>query len=198
MATKTAEQKTGVSIPAMAIQKLQLTLIGDSELIVHKWSEKAKKEMLDKHMMLPKPPKTARDPHAEYLESLYVISEGVYGFPTIGVKASAVSACSFLPEMTKVEARGTFHIDEEFVTIEGEHRMREDMVRVGMGAADLRYRAGFPEWRTTFAVKFNSAVLSAEQIVNLFNTAGFAVGIGEWRPQKNGQFGRYHVMTDKE
>jgi hypothetical protein len=42
-------------------------------------------------------------------------------------------------------------------------------------------------------VRYNRNVLSAEQIVSLFNTAGFAIGIGEWRPQKNGGFGMFHV-----
>ena len=75
--------------------------------------------------------------------------------------------------------------------------MREDMVRLATGVADIRYRAMYPDWRTNVTVRFNSRVLSAEQIINLFNTAGFAVGVGEWRPLgKNGStntFGMFHV-----
>jgi hypothetical protein len=71
--------------------------------------------------------------------------------------------------------------------------MREDMVRVGMGSADLRYRGEFKEWKTTFSIRFNKNVLSIEQIVLLFNTAGFAIGVGEWRPEKNGSHGMFHV-----
>jgi hypothetical protein len=76
--------------------------------------------------------------------------------------------------------------------------MREDMVRVGMGTADLRYRASFWPWSAIVRVRFNANVLSAAQIVNLFNTAGFAVGIGEWRMEKDGQSGSFHVATLKE
>jgi hypothetical protein len=47
-------------------------------------------------------------------------------------------------------------------------------------------------------VRFNRNVLSAAQIVNLFNTAGFGGGIGEWRPEKDGQFGMFHVATAEE
>ena len=47
-------------------------------------------------------------------------------------------------------------------------------------------------------VAFNANVLSAEQIVNLFNTGGFGIGVGEWRPQKDGPFGRFHVATTGE
>lgn len=35
----------------------------------------------------------------------------------------------------------------------------------------------------------------AEQIVNLFNVAGFACGVGEWRPSKDGSFGTFHVES---
>ena len=93
------------------------------------------------------------------------------------------------------EARGTFHINGEFIRIKGEPTMREDMVKVGMGSADLRYRAEFKEWSMTFQVRYNRSMLTAEQIINLFNIAGFGNGIGEWRPQRNGAFGMFHVQV---
>jgi len=67
------------------------------------------------------------------------------------------------------------------------------MVRVGLGTADIRIRAEFPAWSTTLDIRYNGNVLSREQIANLFNTAGFAVGVGEWRPQKDGSYGMFHA-----
>lgn len=119
----------------------------------------------------------------------------VFGFPTVAFKAAAVDSCSHIDGVTKVEARGAFHIDSEFVVIRGIPEMREDMVRVGMGTADIRYRGEFKKWSTTFRLRYNANVLSDEQIINLFNTAGFAIGVGEWRPQKDGSFGMFHVET---
>jgi len=79
------------------------------------------------------------------------------------------------------------------VRIEGEPSMREDMVRVGMGTADIRYRGEFKKWAVELLIRHNARVLSAEQVANLFNTAGFAIGVGEWRPQRDGSFGMFHV-----
>src|SRR3546814_7461476 len=101
-------------------------------------------------------------------------------------------------DMKMKEARGSFHFDGEMLTVQGEPRPREDMVRVGMGTADIRYRPEFPEWSILAAIKFNASVISAEQIANLLSTAGFAIGIGEWRPERNGQFGRFHVASSEE
>ena len=67
------------------------------------------------------------------------------------------------------------------------------MVRIGMGVADLRYRGEFKQWSTTLNIRYNANVMSMEQIVNLFNIGGFSCGVGEWRPEKGGSNGMFHV-----
>lgn len=211
MATTKKETEI-IAIPAIDIRNATITLKGDSHLIVHKWSEKAKKMMLDKQMKVATTKgHDAKDPFADFVDTIYflsgkperatpevfeeALSNGArFGFPSVGVKASAVSA-GFRAGVTKnlVSMNGAFHIDEEYVEIKGVPQIREDMVRVGMGTADIRYRAEFPEWSTTFIVKYNAGVISLAQLCNLFNLGGFAVGIGEWRPEKGGTYGRYHV-----
>ena len=89
---------------------------------------------------------------------------------------------------------GAFHIDGDFVEIKGSiPQMREDMVRVSNGEPDIRYRGEFTKWEAFITVKYNAGVLSEAQVVNLFNVGGFACGVGEWRPEKGGSFGMYHV-----
>ncbi len=192
MAKKKAELEV-ISIPKIKIDKLQLTIVGDSPLICHAWSSKAKQQMLDKQMKRAKAAKEAKDPEQDFKDSLYPHSGGGYGFPAVAFKNAAVDACSHVDGVTKVKARGAFHIVGDMVKIEGEPRPREDMVRIGMGTADIRYRGEFPQWECKLTIRHNSNVLSAEQIANLFNTAGFGIGVGEWRPQRDGSFGMFHV-----
>ena len=182
-------------IPELNIQMMTLELEGDSALICHAWSKKAKEEMLAKQMKKAKQAKEAKDPDRDYQESLYHLSDGGYGFPAVAFKSAAVDACSHIQGVTKVEARGAFHIIGDMIKIEGEPRMREDMVRIAMGTADIRYRGEFPVWSCTLQIRFNANVLSEEQIRNLFNVGGFAIGVGEWRPQKDGSFGMFHVKA---
>lgn len=209
MATKENKE---VIIPAINIQTATIKIVGDSPLIMHKWSEKAKKEILDKQM---KKAKTkghdAKDPVSDFINSMYwlegepdekteegfakAIQSGArFGFPSVAFKASAVSAgyrCGVTKD--KVSMNAAFHIDGEFVEIHGTPEMREDMVKIAMGTADIRYRGEFKNWYAVFPVKYNASAISLEQLVNLFNLGGFACGVGEWRAEKGGTFGMFHV-----
>lgn len=203
------EKETPIVLPPMRIEVMRMSLVGDSPLISHAWSAKAKQMMLDKQMKKPRGAKEAKDPQECYRESLYLYNgygfdealkraakgEAAFAFPSVAFKAAAVDACSHVDGVTKVKARGAFHIVGDMVALKGEPRMRQDMVRLqGIGSpADIRFRGEFPEWSTEFEVRFNANVLSAGEIVNLFNTAGFAIGVGDWRPERNGSFGMFHV-----
>lgn len=195
---KATSKVTQISLPRFDLRNLQIKLIGDAPLICHAWSHKAKTEMLNKQMKKAKEAKSAKDPDQDYRDSLYNHPDGGYGFPSVAFKTSAVDACSHVDGITKVEARGAFHIDGDLLKITGKPTMREDMVRVGMGTADIRYRGEFKVWSVVVPIRFNAGVLSAEQIVHLFNIAGFGIGVGEWRPQRDGMFGLFHVATDGE
>jgi hypothetical protein len=200
-ATDAAEVPTGklvkvpqkIVIPPLDIRYLELTLIGTSPLICHAWSHKAKQMMLMKQMKAPKQAKEAKNPEQDFLESLYPHPEGGHGFPSVAFKSAAVDACSHVDGVTKVEARGAFHVEGELVKVDGKPSPREDMVRIAMGTADIRYRGEFKEWSCTLRLSYNANVLSPEQIVNLFNVAGYAIGVGEWRPARDGSFGRFRV-----
>jgi hypothetical protein len=185
-----------IELPQLNLQTMRITLVGDAPLICHAWSTKAKRAMLDKQMKKGRAKKEAKNPEKDYEESLY-LHDGLYGFPAVAFKSAAVGACRFVENIKMTFARGAFHVVGEMIAIEGEPSPREDMVRVGMGVADIRYRGEFKEWRCTLLVQFNANAISPEQLVNLFNTAGFAIGIGEWRPEKNGSYGRFHVATEE-
>lgn len=76
--------------------------------------------------------------------------------------------------------------------------MREDPVKIAM-TTDLRYRGYFAEWWADLEISYNeNGNLSLSDIVNLINLGGATVGIGEWRVEKSGQFGMFHVAASSE
>jgi len=193
-----------LEIPPIEIRTIKVTVTGDSPLIMHRWSEKARQQMRDKQMGKPTNKKDFKDPEADTREAMYRLPDGNPGFPVIAFKACAVDAATQLSGLTKVFLRGAFHIigeptpDGQLVPIVGPPVMREDMVRIGMGTADIRYRPEFWPWEADLVVRYNAKSLSLEQIVHLFNQGGFSVGVGEWRPQKDGQYGMFAVSCVEE
>lgn len=200
MATKSKakagdEAGSQVTIPPLQIEEFSVTIVGDAELVCHKWSEKAIKMMEDKHARKPKADyRPVRKPRQEFLDSLYPHPDGGWGFPAIAFKKAAVRAAKGT-ELAMVDARVCFHVMGDLIKIKGKPIMREDMVRVGRGSADIRYRGTFKEWSCKLRIRYDASLISASQLINLINKAGFGVGVGEYRPEKDGSWGLYHVKV---
>lgn len=211
MAKKPQAAQTTIELPPLNIQRIDVPIIGDGGLICHAWSKKAREEMLAKQMKKASAGRAAKDPWRDFCESLYWldgmpadpqpedVEAGRFGFPAVAFKAAAITAVTTIGALTKVAARQAFHIAGEFVPLIGPPpSMREDMARVGMGTADIRFRGEFKPWGAILPIEFNANVFSAEQVVNLIHAGGFGVGVGDWRPEKDGVSGRFHVGTGAE
>ena len=175
--TKNTEPAS-ISIPEIKINTFEITLVGESPLICHAWSEKAKREMLDKQMKkATKAGKDAKDPWIDFCDSLYWltpkpsypteedIKNARFGFPAVAFKSAAVDTCIKGSDISKVAARGSFHIATDMVEIIGTPTIREDMVKIAMGTADIRYRGEFREWKAIIPIRYNINALSVEQIL---------------------------------
>ena len=190
--TTRAGQVLTVDIPRPQIKILSIPVVGESRLVMHRWSKKAREQMLRKQMGMPALKKEKKDPHQDFLESAYQSTEGWYGFPATAFKSACVDACRYVEGITMVMARGTLFVvpdgeDPEgisLVRIEGDGpHLREDMCRIDMGTADVRHRAEWRSWRTVINIKYNANILTAAQVFNLASIAGLHCGIGEGRPR---------------
>ena len=145
-----------------------------------------------------------------------------FGFPVSAFKQAAISAAYRLGWVKdKMGLRGAFFINADANTVYGSaladpndasssyviekpmdmveiHSdapiMREDMVKIGMGTADIRYRAEFRNWSAALSIPYNKGgQFSLETIVNVLNAGGYVCGIGEWRPERDGSNGQFMV-----
>lgn len=208
-----------MEIRPIEIKQMNLRLIGDTPLIMHAWSEKAKRMMLDAQMGKAKGKKKEyKNPVEDFINSMYwltpmptemteeafyeAIQNGAkFGFPVTAFKQAAISAAYRMGwAKDKVSLRGAFFIDSDengMIEIHSDvPQMREDMVKVGMGTADIRYRGEFRNWYADITVSYNTnGSYSLENIVNIINAGGYVCGVGEWRPEKDGQNGMFHVAA---
>jgi hypothetical protein len=209
-----------VEIRPIDIRKVSIRIVGDTPLIMHAWSEKAKREMLEKQMKVTKTKaRDAKNPVEDFIRSMYWLTEmpedmteagfekaiasgARFGFPVTAFKQAAISAAYRMGwTKDKMSMRGAFFIDgdaDQMLEIKGDTPvMREDMVKVGMGTADIRYRGEFRKWYADMVISYNAnGQYTIEQIINVINAGGYVCGVGEWRPERDGQYGMFHVATD--
>lgn len=216
MATKKASTEV-IEIRPIEIKKVTIRIVGDTPLIMHAWSEKAKRMMLEAQMGVAKgKKKEAKNPVDDFIRSMYwltpmpedgtmesfeeAIANGArFGFPVTAFKQAAISAAYRMGwAKDKMSMRGAFFIDSDengMIEIHSDTpEMREDMVKVGMGTADIRYRGEFKNWYADLTISYNAnGQYSLENIVNIINAGGYVCGVGEWRPERDGQNGMFHV-----
>lgn len=194
-----------VNISRIDTEHMFVPIVGTSPLIMHKFSEKAKRQMLDAQQGR-KSPKVSRDPEADYQASFYRTKDG-YGFPAIAFKACTIGAARFFGKDVKMTELRQFLFfkgvvserdPQTLVEIIGEPRMREDIVRLGMSGTDLRYRAEFVEWSATLEIIYVRSALTQSSVLSLVDAGGMGVGVGEWRPEKKGDFGCFQVDPSKD
>ena len=199
-------------------QEFLLWLVGDTPLIVHAWSEKAKLEMLKKQSGATRVAKEKRDPEDDFKNSLYEMTPGVYGFPITAVKKAILSCAHKDRGVPRTDVMAALWLDAELVRtrpalagaicdmplvrIHGSKpEMREDMVRIGAGirkTANLAYRGQFTTWAIRVTGTVNPDMVAPHALAFLTRQAGAAIGIGDWRNEKGGWFGSFHIANAKE
>ena len=203
-------------------QPFAVWLVGDTPLIVHAWSEKAKREMLQTQVKATKPGKEARDPHGDFINSLYELGKEkgkvTYGFPVTGIKNAILSAAHKDKGLARTTLQSALWLNADMVRVRpalqgaicdmplvrvhgSEPEMREDMVRIGSGmskTANLAYRGQFTTWAIKITGEFNATMVSPSALVFLIKEAGRGIGVGEWRNEKKGIFGLFRLADLKE
>jgi len=191
-----------VKLPPIHRRVVRTTIVGISPLIQHQWGEKALQMMRDKHAGKKTRTRDVRDPEQEGRDAMYTCDDGTPGVPLTAIKSSLISAAhkDIGIEKTLVKKALFIRCDDSNKILKmdcDEPEIREDAVRVGQGSADLRYRPYFMRWSVDIEWEIDGQLLQIEDLLNLIDRAGFGVGIGEWRPEKGGEYGRFEVDRTK-
>ena len=189
-----------VEVKPIDVKQVKVEIRGLSPVILHRWSEKQRKNLLDRSMgkTVKKEPK---NPEKEFEQATYKLDDGRPGFPADGFKAAMVRGAKQLGlVMTDMKTgffvHGEFSTREnrELVPLKGDLIMREDPVPIQRSGAEMRYRGQVNNWSTELHISYNKAVVTDDYIVHMIEAAGYGVGIGDWRPERDGVFGRFEVV----
>lgn len=196
-----------LQIPKQIIERFNV-FVGGEFLCVHRFGHKARQEILGRQTGKAKNRREIRDPHYEYLASKYIEQTHLWdGAPCAAFRRGIIDAASFVEGVTKVHLRGAVFIDKEGLDADGlnilpihaqSESMREDVVRLTNGNADLRFRACYTNWAVKLPVRLDPNIITPEQLHHLVERSGFSIGLCEARPQKSGEWGQYTIITEEE
>lgn len=205
----TSSDPQQITIQPLKVERAVLHITSLSPLIMHAWSAKAIKQIEDKQQMKTKTGKVPRDPQQDFEDARYKINKSQDGIPALCVKNCIVEA-GVMADIPKTTLRKCIFVlptharqgEEENTLLPiicpSGPRLKQDMVKIAMGTADVRYRPIYHGWECKVPVEFIASRITLDQLVNLLDRAGYSVGLGEWRPQKNGTYGRFRVEKVEE
>lgn len=187
-------------------------IAGDSPYVQHKFSEKARKEILDKQVAgtqsQSRKKRAPRDLDAEYKAAMHISEDGWPGIPAPAFRNAMIGACR-LVNFKMVHAKISVFIiadgiDAEdgtpLVKIEGEPEKHEGFVRIAMGGTSVVQRPMWRRWSCNLKITWDGDQFSLTDVSNLLQRAGQQVGIGEGRnssPNSNGMgWGSFHVAEE--
>jgi hypothetical protein len=203
-ATKVVKEEKFEPIILKTLEKatVQVQIVGVSPVIPHRWTEKARRMMLDKQQGKAVGKHPPKDPTQESIDSCYWL-DGQPAIPAVSFKGAIADAARFFDKSVTIELlKRVIYVHgegpDQLVPIEGDLSIYEAMPRNSSGVADLRYRTMISNWSTTLTINFMRSMLTNETLVTLVDAAGWN-GVGDWRPSspksKTGTYGRFEVAN---
>ena len=100
------------------------------------------------------------------------------------VKTSLLPACLHLEELVlPIEYKDEWEVDSRPVRIPA------------TGGRIIRHRAVFNDWRLSFTLNLDATLLAPKMLREIADAAGSRIGLGDFRPQTKGPFGKYVVTS---
>lgn len=192
--TRTKFPKLEIKIGAPNIQTAEFEIIGTTPLVVHRFSAKAKAEMIDKMINPPKRGTRVQrkplDQEAQYNQARYVSKQGWDGFNAAAVRNALISACRLGNMKMTIAKLSVFVIadgvdrDEpqyNLVKIIGTRKRLDAVGRLDNGSPNPVSRPMYSPWRCILRIAFDSDQLSVHDVANLLLRVGRQIGLCEGR-----------------
>lgn len=194
------ETKKVVELQPLLRERMQLRVKGLTSLltekmdmnVVERYDKKRSKQMSKKD----------DKPEEDKLEGkIHYTDNGNIGFPASGFMKGMVEVAPYIDGLDKKLVRGSVRILENIIPINFKERAVNKTYGKTSGRKPtprLILRPEFKEWSCTLDIMYNKSNISADQIVNLVNWAGFQRGLGAFAPRNGGTYGQYEVVTNEK
>lgn len=185
----------------MAISTYVATISSRSPLLTHRWSDDSGDESATRPVHIGK-----RDPREEAEKVSYRDKDGNCYLP--GAMFSRMLAEVGGGHKQRGSRKSMkFVIPAAIVIVEEQVLLRDEagepisefeidsrpVVIPSTKGRIMRHRPRFNEWNCEFSIEIDLTMIEPELVQQLLVEAGSKNGLGDWRPQKGGSFGRFSV-----
>lgn len=203
-----------VEIKAPNFQRAEFIVEGTAPLVVNKFSQKAREQIMSTQAagsVAKKGAKRApKDFDDVFEQAKHISDDGWCGFSAAAIRNAMISACRVVGfQMTKAKlavfavADGLDADDQSpLIRIYGDVQKHIGYVRNETGVIDIRARPMWKEWHAKIQLEWDADMFSISDVTNLLSRAGRQVGIGEGRPDSKssaGQgWGTFRILDEAE
>lgn len=194
-----AKNTLSVQIPEIRNQELEVDIVGRTPLLIKRFDEKTQQGIEEAQQGVAKRKKDPRNPVEECERARIKNDRDKDCVRSIWFKKGMSAMAGYFGIPRGNVEQGVYVLGDLIeIKFDGKKPiMNTSRVRVGQGSmakTSLAYRPEFRNWSCKLRIGFDASVMTPHQVISLLAHAGSKNGIGEWRPQKGGDFGRFDVF----
>lgn len=186
------------------MSRITVTIEGISPLLMNRFTEEAELSVSNGRSKATKAKKG--DPREQATPKAYVDEDGFLYIPGQNIFASIIQAGTFFKAgKVKCTTQKSSLIPagiilETMICSLDTKEFEVDSRRVvipSTGGAIMAHRPRLDSWKTTFSLLTDDDMFEPDFVREIVDAAGSKVGLGDYRPQRKGPFGRFVVTSWK-
>lgn len=128
-------------------------------------------------------------------------SEGKASYPVSAFITAMADCTPYIPDkkICKKLVLGAVMWEGDEETVELKYEKAEGRMDVAYpqkgGAPKVIFRPLFINWKVKLRFNYDESQISANQVAKLVELAGRYIGVGPWRPQSRGTFGKFNIVN---
>ena len=191
--------KLEIIVPKLNLGIIKIQIKGKTPLLMDRFPEEVRAQILDKQIGLTKGKKQMRDMDWEFENAFHKLPNDKVGFPAQGFKSAMIESTSFVGsrDFSKKLLKGIQIMNSAGNDlIEIKHKKLSKLKHYPK-AGNTKISPMLEDWECELVIQYDQNNLSPQDLVSLLNYAGFYYGIGIWSPRAKcgGKYGMYEVKV---
>jgi len=193
------EKKIEIVVPKLNLGIVKVKIKGTSPLLMDKFPESVRQEILEKQEGKTQGKKKLRDLDLEFENAIHRISDKQLGFPAQGFRSAMIESTSFVGKnsFSKKLFKGIIIMNGEGNDLIPIKYKKLSKLKHYPKGSITKISPMLEDWECELVIQYDQNNISPQDIISLINYAGFYYGIGMWSPKSKcgGKYGMYELKV---